>query len=98
MEALLLMMPFLMLLIVLIALPSGTTTKRQQRRLAVIERKIDLVMEHLGVDPEPAMPEVVRALEQGNKIAAVKAYRNATGADLKESKDAVDALAERRGL
>jgi len=99
MEIALVMFPFLAALIVLVALPSSTTTRRQQRRLAVIERKLDLVMEHLGVvDAEPDPPDVVRALEQGKKIAAVKAYQQATGADLTEAKNAVDALAARRGL
>ena len=92
-------LPFFAALIVVIAMPSGATTRRQQRRLATIERKLDLVMAHLGItDPEPAMPEVVRALEQGGKIAAVKAYRDATGTDLAEAKQAVDAIAEQRGL
>jgi ribosomal protein L7/L12 len=35
-------------------------------------------------------------LEEGKQIAAVKAYREATGADLLTAKNAVDELARRR--
>ncbi len=36
------------------------------------------------------LPEAVAALEQGNKIEAIKIVRMASGAGLKESKDAVE--------
>lgn len=83
----------------IVALQAGKSTKPEAKRLAVIERKLQLVMDHLGiVEPEVDMPDVVRALEQGNKIEAIKAYRNATGARLADAKNAVDAIAIERGL
>jgi ribosomal protein L7/L12 len=42
--------------------------------------------------------EVISLLEQGQKIGAIKLFRERTGAGLKESKEAVEALAERRGI
>jgi ribosomal protein L7/L12 len=42
--------------------------------------------------------EVVSFLEQGQKIEAIKRYRERTGVGLKEAKDAVERMAERRGL
>src|SRR4051812_41478719 len=42
--------------------------------------------------------EISSLLEQGQKIEAIRRYRKRIGADLKESKDAVEALAERRGI
>jgi len=42
--------------------------------------------------------EVVSLLEQGQKIEAIKRYRERTGVGLKEAKDAVEWMAERRGL
>jgi ribosomal protein L7/L12 len=42
--------------------------------------------------------EVVSLLEQGRKIEAIKRYRERTGVGLKEAKDAVERMAERRGL
>jgi ribosomal protein L7/L12 len=50
------------------------------------------------VEPEPALPEVLRHLENGKKIHAIRAYREATGESLRDAKDAVERMAERRGL
>jgi Ribosomal protein L7/L12 C-terminal domain len=73
--------------------------ERTGPRLAAIERKLQLVMDHLRIaEPQPAMPDVVNHLDAGNKIQAIKAYRDATGAGLKEAKDAVEEMARRRGL
>jgi ribosomal protein L7/L12 len=71
---------------------------RYAARLAAIERKLDLIMAHLGIEePEPTLPpRAVQELVAGRKIAAIKAYREATGAGLREAKDAVEAY-ERRG-
>ncbi len=44
------------------------------------------------------LPEVVSFLEQGKKIAAIKAYRDKTGAGLADAKAAVEALADERGI
>ena len=43
----------------------------------------------LSPDRQSAISAALRA---GNKIAAIKLYRAATGADLKASKDAVEAM------
>jgi ribosomal protein L7/L12 len=66
-------------------------------QLAVIRRKLDLVMDHLGI-VEPVEPEVVRHLQNGRTIEAVRAYRNQTGASLVEAKRAVDSIADRLHL
>lgn len=42
--------------------------------------------------------ELVELLRKGRKIAAIKAYRERTGLGLKESKDAVEAIAEKHGI
>jgi ribosomal protein L7/L12 len=66
------------------------------RRLALVERKLDAVLDHLGVEvPEPHMEQVAALLGQGKTIQAIKAYREATGADLREAKEAVDQLGGR---
>jgi hypothetical protein len=76
----------------------------QERRgvtaqLASIQRKLDLVMDHLEIaDAAPERAEVVRHLENGKLIHAVRAYRRQTGADLLEAKQAVDRIAAERGL
>lgn len=41
--------------------------------------------------------QLLALVERGEKIMAIKLYREQTGAGLKEAKDAVEALAARRG-
>jgi hypothetical protein len=74
--------------------------EQQVRRLAAIERKLDLIMENLGIEePVPDVNgEVLRELQAGRKIQAIKAYRAATGVGLKEAKDEVEAVGRRYGL
>lgn len=49
--------------------------------------------------PDPvAEHEILRLLREGKKIMAIKIHREATGLGLKESKEAVEALAQRHGL
>jgi ribosomal protein L7/L12 len=73
------------------------TERRQMLRLALVERKLDALLDHLGVEvPEPHLQRAEALLEQGKTIQAIKAYREATGADLQEAKEAVDRLGGRR--
>ncbi|OWV04447.1 hypothetical protein B5D80_20265 [Micromonospora wenchangensis] len=66
-------------------------------RLVEIERRQRLIMEHLGVvDRGPALPGVREHLARGDKIRAIKAYREATGTDLRTAKEAVEAIATGR--
>jgi ribosomal protein L7/L12 len=67
---------------------------RVDRRLARTERKLDAILDHLGiVVSDPKLDQVNSFLLQGKKIQAIKAYRESTGADLKEAKDAVERIA-----
>jgi ribosomal protein L7/L12 len=56
-------------------------------------------LEYLGKLPLQDFPgleaEIKALLEQGQKIAAIKLYRDQTGADLKEARDAVEALSSK---
>ena len=54
---------------------------------------------HTAVEAIPAeFPDVVSLIEQGKQIAAIKLYREKTGAGLAKSKAAVEALAVQRGI
>ncbi|MGW7054733.1 ribosomal protein L7/L12 [Streptomyces sp. NPDC054887] len=67
--------------------------RRTHRGITRLERKVNLVMEHLGVrDNDPALDQVAALLSEGKKIQAIKVYREITGADLVEAKNAVEAL------
>jgi ribosomal protein L7/L12 len=98
-------MPMLVLLpVLLVFLVDGNgqraAANRQARRLAAVDRKLGLIMDHLGIrEPEPEAPaRVLHELSAGRKIQAIKVYREATGVGLKDAKDAVELLARRHGL
>ncbi len=62
-------------------------------RLARVEEKLDLLLTHAGLDYTPAPKAGWQALADdgpGSKIAAIKAYREETGAGLAEAKRAVE--------
>ncbi|MCY1137974.1 hypothetical protein OWR29_08185 [Actinoplanes sp. Pm04-4] len=73
---------------------------REAARLAAVERKLDAVMKHLGIEEPRAAedPDVVAHLVKGEFIQAIKVYRERTGAGLAEAKDAVEQIARQRGL
>lgn len=47
---------------------------------------------------DPFEQEIAGLLKEGQKIAAIKRYREKTGTDLKTAKDAVEAFARKHGL
>ncbi|MGC4805570.1 hypothetical protein [Micromonospora sp. DT233] len=72
---------------------AGRPDRRTAYRLSEIERRLELVMKHLGVaDDRPAAPGVREHLARGEKIQAIKAYRQATGVDLRTAKESVEAM------
>ncbi|GAA0269124.1 hypothetical protein [Cryptosporangium japonicum] len=70
---------------------------RTARQLASVERKLDAVLGHLGVDvDELSYPEVERLLGEGKTVRAIKEYRKVTGAGLADAKAEVERLERRR--
>ncbi len=70
---------------------SSTTDGATSARLARLERKIDAIIAHLGIElPDDGMEDIRALAASGQKIAAIKEYRNRTGAGLAEAKNAVE--------
>ncbi|ANH92525.1 hypothetical protein A8713_16280 [Streptomyces sp. SAT1] len=92
-------MDILVFVIVFAALLTGFATieiriARTDRRTARVEHKLDLILDHLGLcEEQPWRGEVAELARTGRKIQAVKLYREATDAGLKEAKEAVDRIA-----
>jgi ribosomal protein L7/L12 len=60
-------------------------------RLARMERKLDAIIEQFEVQlPNDGFDEVRRLAAAGQKISAIKLYREMTGAGLAEAKSAVE--------
>ncbi|GAA3245607.1 hypothetical protein ACFO1B_38565 [Dactylosporangium siamense] len=74
-------------------------------RLARLERQVAFLYRHFGLDPALAdvfgvpdglPPEFVAALRRQDLMAAIKLYRQATGASLADAKETVERIA--RGI
>jgi ribosomal protein L7/L12 len=67
------------------------------RRLQVVERKLNLVLAHLCIDPTAVVPPsshvVSLAKDPQQRIAAIRAYRQQTGAGLKEAAAVIEKIA-----
>ncbi|MBI3165330.1 MAG: ribosomal protein L7/L12 [Anaerolineales bacterium] len=65
-------------------------------RVAELERKLDFLYRKLGIEffDEPGMvnTQVMALLKKGNKIEAIKLYRDLTNAGLAEAKQAVERM------
>lgn len=75
-----------------------TSGEHHRRVLSRLEAKLDALLKHEGIRFDPyadVPPAVLDALRQGRKIDAIKAYRAASGAGLREAKEHVEEL-ERR--
>jgi ribosomal protein L7/L12 len=78
------------LVLAVLALFKGTGS--DTARLRSIERKLDLTLKQLGVDPNEGLDEQIKQLvRSGQKIEAIKLYRAQSGAGLKEAKDHIEA-------
>ncbi|MET7765277.1 ribosomal protein L7/L12 [Streptomyces sp. NPDC005393] len=79
------------------AAPAPATTEsriqRLQRGADRVERELDLILDHLGIEAtEPGLERVTALLREGKKIEAIKVYRQLTDAGLKEAKETVERL------
>ncbi|MGC3004031.1 ribosomal protein L7/L12 [Streptomyces sp. G35A] len=84
---------FLTVVVLLGILTVQSGLSRTDRRIARVERKVDQVLAHLGIDEDlPRRDEIERLVREGRKVQAIKVYREATGAGLAEAKEAVDRL------
>ncbi len=74
------------------------TLQKRVTRLSRVEAKVDALMQHAGIEFDPfkfVAKEVVEALKNGDKIEAIRVYRDHSGASLKEAKDFVEELQRR---
>ncbi|MFC7025098.1 hypothetical protein ACFQHV_18315 [Promicromonospora thailandica] len=87
------------LLLLLFITVSGTM-RANDRTVQRLERKLDIVIKHLGIAGPSAegiapdmLAEIDRCIWSDRRIEAIKLYREATGASLLDAKEWVDARA-----
>jgi ribosomal protein L7/L12 len=89
-------MTVLLYLLIAVSVLWGSTetrARRIDRRAARLERKVDLLLAQLGVqDVDSAHDQVAALVRRGKNIQAIKLYRDITGADLVEAKNAVERM------
>ena len=65
-------------------------------RVTELESKLDFIYRKLGIEyfDNPGMSDshIISLLKKGNKLEAIKAYRELTNADLAEAKKAVEKI------
>lgn len=70
-------------------------------RIAELESRVDILYNHLGLasteDSGLANARIIELIRQGNKIEAIKVYREIHNCGLAEAKAAVEALEGRLG-
>jgi ribosomal protein L7/L12 len=73
-----------------------------EARMHRMEVMMQALLSRLSIDPAEVAPQeppetgaIREALLSGNKINAIKLYRNLYGVSLKEAKDAIDAMESR---
>jgi ribosomal protein L7/L12 len=75
---------------------------RLRVRVAELEDRIEFLYKKLGVEyienPRMANAKLEELLKKGNKIEAVKVYRELYNTGLAEAKNAVDAIETKLGL
>ncbi|GHF70905.1 hypothetical protein GCM10010218_60300 [Streptomyces mashuensis] len=87
---------FLFPLLGLLAWNIESRIERVNRKVSRLERKIDLILDQLGLQEEnPELARIADLARTGQKIKAIKAYREFTGEGLAEAKNAVERLATR---
>jgi large subunit ribosomal protein L7/L12 len=68
-----------------------------RQRVATLERQIEFLMKHLGVEYEEepntgVSPEILELVRKGDKLRAIKFYREETGVGLREAKEFIESL------
>jgi ribosomal protein L7/L12 len=69
-----------------------------RKRQWEIERKLDAVLKHVGVQFDPygaAPPLVLEALRAGDNVEAIRRYRKITGASRREAREFVEEVQRR---
>lgn len=65
-------------------------------RVAELERKLDFLYRRMGIeyvdDPGMVDSQIISLLKKGNKLEAIKVYRELTNTDLADAKRAVEKI------
>jgi hypothetical protein len=94
---------FIVVVFLLLGMLGGrlNTLQRNLGPLYRVEAKIDLLLKQAGIkfDPYASVSlDIAEAVRRGEKIKAIKLYREKTGAGLREAKEYIEVLQQRGGV
>jgi ribosomal protein L7/L12 len=75
--------------------------RAERPKTALLEAKVNFLYAKTGLvfDPWEALaPDIRKAVQNGQKIVAIKLYRDASGCGLRQAKDAVEAVMRGDGV
>jgi len=75
-----------------------TRSKKSETALRQINKKLDALLKNAGIQYEPYADvpiKIVEAIQNDQKIKAIKLYRKSTGSSLKEAKEYVEEIMQR---
>lgn len=92
--ALIVIASLLLVNLVVLGMRSSLNQRGIEQRLERLERRLDRIAEHLGLDANlpPDVKSFRELIRAGNKIEAIKEYREQHHVGLKEAKGAIDAV------
>jgi ribosomal protein L7/L12 len=76
-----------------------STIERRLNRLSRVDAKLDALLRHAGIafdEFQDCPPDVRAAIDRNETVLAIKRYRQATGAGLKEAKEFIDEVRRRK--
>ncbi len=88
-------------MIVVVSLCRLATLQKRVAAISGLHGKLDALLKHAGIEYNPyenLAEDVVRAIQRGEKIQAIKHYRAATGVGLKEAKEFIEEVQRRAGV
>lgn len=88
-------LPILMLFIGALSSVQERRIKRLDRRIKELDRKTDLILRHMGIAEPDGGPDLARVralLIEGKQMKALAAYREITGADVKQAVEAINRM------
>jgi ribosomal protein L7/L12 len=74
-----------------------------KHRINLLEGQVSFLYKHLGIEFVPEVstnddPRIIELLKKGNKMDAIKIYREITNADLLNAKNAIEEIQKRLGV
>lgn len=90
---------FITTMLAIVAVSFLSAISRLQHQVNRLQKKTDAIAEKLGIEetiPPELEQEINQLIDEGNRIKAIKVYRQSTGEGLKEASDFIHRYIKKR--